>query len=114
MSISIDIPSTSDGDVLNEKHSLNNETQASGISIDPPKEKDSTEYTGTQKEQLRMITSGIRPEGMSFSLFRKLRTMMNVQAKSKLKGKFEHISNFRDETTGERFGVNYKKESTNG
>lgn len=110
MNNSIDIPSTSDGDVLTEKYKLNNENQVSEMLLDPIIETDKFEYTDKQKEELRMVSQGVRPKEMPFSVFKKLRSIDNTSLKIRLKGNFEHLSRFADEKTGEVFGVTYKKE----
>ena len=65
--------------------------------------------TPEQKEHLRDCYKGIRPEGMSYEMFKSLRTYLNRLNKARLKGNVVHQSVLATED-GKLFGVTYKKD----
>lgn len=65
--------------------------------------------TPEQKEHLRMVYKGIRPQGMSQELFKAVRSYLNRVNKAKLKGNVIHQSVLATEE-GKLFGVTYKKD----
>jgi len=65
--------------------------------------------TPEQKESLRSCMKGVRPEGMSYEMFKSLRTYLNRLNKARLKGNVVHKSVLATED-GKLFGVTYKKD----
>ena len=65
--------------------------------------------TPEQKVQLRKVMCGVRPEGMSYEMFKSLRTYLNRLNKARLKGNVVHQSVLATED-GKLFGVTYKKD----
>jgi hypothetical protein len=77
--------------------------------VEEVKQEEPPKLTPEQKEHLRQVFKGVRPEGMSQEMFKSIRTYLNRLNKARLKGNVVHQSVLVDDK-GKLFGVTYKKD----
>ena len=97
----MEIPATSDGDILEDSTNQKIEQQVIATPI-----KDGV----NQEELFRIIDQGIRPEWMPYQSFKELRSRIQKERKVRLNGTLIHASTFQDEKTKEKIGLTYKKD----
>ena len=99
----MEIPVTSDGDVLSVEHIMKIEKE---VTTSPAEE-----LGGMTKEELfRMVDRGERPEWLPYQSFKELRKRCKKEREDRLKGTLFHVSCIRDAKTNEKIiGNTYRK-----